>query len=112
MKLDELMKIDDIKTILCLDPSRQISDYYICDLLSWTLGHIKQVNTAYLTILNSMNVIAVASLLDISCIIFCENVQPTREIIEKAKEVGVSIFISALSTSSLFREIIVYESKL
>ena len=76
------------------DLDREIKDFYTGDLLSWVMGHVKGEDVCLLTVLNSVNVIAVATLLDLSCIIFCEGVEPSEDTIKKANEEDVMLFVS------------------
>lgn len=97
MKTNDILKIDDIK--LCSNMiEKDICELYTCDLLSWVLGHVHESNTVLLTVLNSLNAVAVASLLDMSAIVFCEGVMPTQDIIEKANEENIVLFSSSKSS--------------
>jgi len=68
-----------------------IEGVYIGDLLSIVMSKAKQ-NYAWITIQTHINTIAVAELLDLSCIIVVENMEVERETIEKAKELDIPIF--------------------
>lgn len=113
MKVSDLLKIDCLKLItkdVCLD--KEISDLYTCDLLSWVMGHVHEENVVLLTVLNSMNAVALATLLDMSAIIFCEDVMPSDDIIKKANEENVPLFTSSKSSYKSAKEILKYESLL
>ncbi len=95
----DLENIDGIKLLSNNESlDKEIDNFYTCDLLSWVMGHIHEPNTILLTVLNSMNAIAVASLLDMSAVVFCENVIPSEDIILKANEEGVPVFTSKFTT--------------
>lgn len=96
------MKVSDLKQILKLVSSdkaevnfdKEIKDLYTGDLLSWVMGHVRSEESVLLTVLNTVNLIAVATLLDLSAIVFCEGVMPSSDVIEKANEEGVCLFVS------------------
>lgn len=110
MIVRDLVDIDFVKVIsseYTLD--NEIKDLYASDLLSWVMGHIHNEKVCLLTILNTINAVAVATLLDMSAIIFCENVIPTDDIVEKANEEGIAILVSSKSSIATAREIIKHE---
>ncbi len=96
-------KVSDLKTILKLvttdgDEEREIKDLYTGDLLSWVMGYVRGEDVVLFTVLNTVNLIAVATLLDLSAIVFCEGVYPNQEVIDKANEEGVCLFVSSDTT--------------
>ncbi|MBE6644401.1 MAG: hypothetical protein E7612_03360 [Ruminococcaceae bacterium] len=82
---------------LLADEDREISGVYIGDLLSWVMGRAKADN-AWITIMSNLNVIAVASLADISCVVFSEGVTPDEELVRVAAEKGVNLISTPLSS--------------
>lgn len=76
------------------DLGREITDIYTSDLLSWVMGHIHEDGVALLTVLNTVNLIAVATLLDLSVIILCEGVEPNEDVIKKAEEEEITLLVS------------------
>lgn len=84
--------------ILCeSDITREVSSVYAGDLLSWVMGH-GECGEAWVTIMSNQNVLAVASLLDFSCVILSENVIPDEEFLSIAKDKGINILSSKEST--------------
>ncbi|MCT4618563.1 MAG: AraC family transcriptional regulator [Marinisporobacter sp.] len=81
--------------------SREIEGLYCCDLLSWVMSHAK-AGDAWITVQTHMNIVAVASLLDISCIIVPESIDVDQETIHKAKEENISILSTDLSSYEIF----------
>lgn len=111
------MQVKDLLKISCLHLQtenvgfeKEINNLYTCDLLSWVMGHVHEDKTVLLTVLNSMNAVAVASLLDMSAIIFCDSVIPTEDIVLKANEEKIPLFYSDLSSFETAKEIMKYES--
>ena len=92
------MIVSDLKKCLELvnqgDESREIKDLYTGDLLSWVMGHVRSEESVLFTVLNTVNLIAVATLLDLSALVFCEGVYPSEDVIDKANDEGVCLFVS------------------
>ena len=77
---------------LCVpDPDREITGVYIGDLLSWVMGRAKS-GDAWLTIMSNINIVAVASLADTSCIILAEGVTLESDVIKTAEAKDINIF--------------------
>ena len=74
---------------------RKISKVYICDLLSFAVSKAPR-DGAWITVMNNVNVIAVASLADVSCVIMAEGVTPDAQALEKAKSIGLPLLLSEL----------------
>lgn len=72
------------------DGAREIEGAYIGDLLSWVMGRAQSGN-AWLTIMSNLNVLAVATLSDVSCVIMCEGVKPDSEVIKTAEQKNINI---------------------
>lgn len=80
--------------VLCMpDENREIACGYTCDLLSHVMGK-GVADMAWVTVQTHMNVVAVASLLDFSCVIVPESIAVDETIVEKAKEEGIAILSS------------------
>ena len=84
MKVRELMELLNAE---CLTPDAdleaEISCGYSCDLLSWVLAHGKQ-GMAWCTVQTHMNVIAVAVLMEMACVILVEGVEIEEPSLKKA----------------------------
>ncbi len=72
---------------------RDVTGVYTGDLLSWVMGRVQSGN-AWITIMNNINIVAVASLTDAACIILAEGVIPEKEIIKKADSQDVVMLAS------------------
>ncbi|MBR7071174.1 MAG: hypothetical protein IKI29_03310 [Clostridia bacterium] len=94
MTVHELLQLPDL-TALCLeDGEREIDGVYIGDLLSWVMGRAQSGN-AWITIMSNINVLAVASLADVSCVILAEGVTLSEELLTAAKEKGINVLSSS-----------------
>lgn len=79
---------------LCVpSPDREIKGAYVGDLLSWVMGRASEDN-AWITIMSNVNVVAVASLADVSCVILSEGVTMEEDIIKTACEKGINVIVS------------------
>jgi hypothetical protein len=66
---------------------------YACDLLSWVMSH-GAGGTAWITVMTHMNAVAVATLLEFSCIIVPEGVEVAANVLAKASEEKTPILAS------------------
>lgn len=69
----------------------EIEGVYIGDLLSIVMSKAKK-NFAWITIQTHINIVAVAELLELACIIVVENMDVDNETLDKAKELNIPIF--------------------
>ncbi len=83
---------------------RELTGVYICDLLSWVMAHGKK-GDGWITVQTHSNIIAVAVLLELSCIIVPEGTEVEEETLRKAEEEGIAVFQSSLSSYGLAKEL-------
>ena len=95
MKVSELACLEGFGTIAMPDGEREINGVYIGDLLSWVMGRAK-ADDAWITIMSNINIVAVASLADVACIILAEGVQLDKAVTETANAKGVNILSCSL----------------
>lgn len=84
---------------------REVSGAYICDLLSWVMAHA-QKGDVWITIQSHSNTIAVASLLELSCIIICEDAEVEEDTVKKAIDEEIPVLSSAKSAFELAKGLI------
>lgn len=82
------------------DLERDIKGVYAGDLLSWVMGH-GEYGQCLVTIMSNVNVLAVASLLDLSAVILAEGVKPDNEFLSIAVEKQINILSSEDSTYTI-----------
>lgn len=82
--------------VILSEPERDISGVYIGDLLSWVMGRAES-GDAWITIMSNLNILAVASLADTSCIILAEGVTLEADVIETAKQKNINIISTECS---------------
>lgn len=84
--------------IICMpDPGKTVDGVYIGDLLSWVMSKAEQGNV-WITIMSNVNTLAVATLVDTSCILLCEDVRLENDVLETAKSKGINILSTSLSS--------------
>lgn len=68
----------------------------VCDLLSWVMAKGKE-NCAWITVQTHMNVIAVASLLDMPAVILPDGIQPEEVTAVRAEAEGIALICSPMN---------------
>ena len=101
MKVQELME-HGFDQVSLPDGEREIDGVYIGDLLSWVMGRA-QMDNAWITIMNNVNVLAVASLVDLSAVVLAEGVTLSEKDAASAQEKGINVYTSEKSTYELCR---------
>ena len=96
MTVGELCNQPGFNTVVCPSPNREITGVYIGDLLSWVMGRAP-ADSAWVTIMSNINVIAVATLADTSCIILAEGVTLDSEVKMTAEQKSINVLTSELS---------------
>lgn len=107
MKVSEVKDRLNLHAVILPEPEREVNGVYIGDLLSFVMGRAHEGNI-WITIMSNINVMAVATLVNTSCILLAEGVSLDDEVIKTAKEKGINI----LSTDKTAYEIAVEISKL
>ena len=95
MTLENLIALTGAKNMtpgLPLDT--QVSCGYTCDLLSWVLAHGKQ-GMAWCTVQTHVNVIAVAVLMEMACVILVEGVEAEPASLKKAQDEDMPVLATS-----------------
>lgn len=82
---------------------REVEGFYCGDLLSWVMGRARP-GSAWLTVMNNVNVAAVAVMCEAACVILCEGVEPDAALKERAAANGVCILCSQKDVYTLAAE--------
>ena len=64
-----------------------------------------QSDDAWVTIMTNVNIVAVAMLADVSCVIVAENAEIDNDVVEKATEKGINLYMSDKTIYQLCVEI-------
>lgn len=102
MKLTEVIEALELCP-LCLpsDESEvEVTGAYCGDLLSDVLAHV-QPDALWFTIQGHVNVVAVAQLRDVACIVLVNGVSPDPQTVAKAKSQGVNLCGSDRTSAEL-----------
>lgn len=96
MTVNELAASLSLTPVTVPDGDREVAGAYIGDLLSWVMGRARSGN-AWLTIMSNLNIVAVATLADVSCIILCEGVTLDPSVSETAGSKDVNILATDMT---------------
>ena len=96
MTVYELSQISQFNVLTMPEPEREINGVYIGDLLSWVMGRA-QYDNVWITIMSNINVIAVASLSDVSCVLLAEDVTLDDVVLSTAIQKGINILSTPMS---------------
>ncbi|MEA1974599.1 MAG: AraC family transcriptional regulator [Bacillota bacterium] len=90
MKVNKLIEKYNFKLLTDTDTDIEINGIYSSDLLSFVMANGESGN-AWITVQSHKNILAVASLVEFSCIILPFGVDTTKDVIDKANQEGINI---------------------
>lgn len=76
---------------------REISGVYACDLLSWVMANASKGH-AWITVHTHLNIVAVAVLNELACVIIPDHIRVEEATLQKAKAEGVTLLSSGMQT--------------
>jgi hypothetical protein len=76
--------------------SATVEQCCVCDLLSWVMAK-GMANSAWITVQTHMNVVAVASRLDMPAIILPDGILPEEDTVAKAAAEGIALICSPMN---------------
>lgn len=79
------------------DGSAEVTSAYVCDLLSWVMAHAHE-GAAWVTVQAHINVVAIASLLNLACVIIPENIDIPAGTLSVAREKGICMISAPCSS--------------
>lgn len=99
------MLVSDLARLLGAVPANAVPDRdvlcaYTCDLLSWVMAKGRP-GCAWVTVQTHMNVVAVASLHDMACVVHPEGIAPEAASLEKASAEGIAVLVSTKTAYEL-----------
>jgi predicted transcriptional regulator len=98
MKISELVKELDLKVISGHNGlSGEVTGGYVSDLLSDVIGNSKE-GQVWITLQTHQNIVAVASLKDLSAIITVKGIVPDADTIEKSNNESIPVLSTELDT--------------
>lgn len=111
MLISELLKDQNFKLLTDKLEDTEITGLYCGDLLSWVMSHAEEGNL-WCTVLTHVNIVAIASLLKLSCIVICEDAPIEKETIIKANLEKINILSTKLKSTEVIKKLIKYEKTL
>lgn len=102
MKVCELIETGVFTALTLPLPEREIDGVYIGDLLSWVMGRAAE-NNAWITIMSNANILAVATLADVACIILAEGVTLDKDLLATAEAKEINVLSSSLTAYEIAR---------
>ena len=97
MTVKEVLELIEAKDMTPeTDKNTEVSCGYTCDLLSWVMAH-GAAGMAWVTVQTHMNVIAVASLMEMAAVIIPEGIEMEEPSLEKAKDEGICVLQTKLT---------------
>lgn len=87
------------KIVVASDLKREVLDFYAGDLLSHCMGKAKG-DGLWFTVMNHVNVAAVAELCDVAAIVVCDGIEPDSALVKSCREHGLNLLVSS---SDIFR---------
>lgn len=95
LTVNAILNNENFTSVVISDGDREINGAYCGDLLSWVMGKADEDN-AFVTIMTNVNVLAVASLINMSVVIVCENAELSDEFISAAREKEINVIKSSM----------------
>ncbi len=95
MTVRELANLPEFAVVTMPDGDREVTGAYCGDLLSWVMGRAK-ADDAWITIMTNANIVAVASLSDVSLVLLAEGVELPDDVRAVAEAKEVNILVSSL----------------
>ncbi len=96
MTVCEMAEQLSLTPIAVADGERAIEGVYIGDLLSWVMGRASSGNV-WITIMSNINIVAVATLADVACIVLAEGVTLDESVRQTAEQKGVNVYTTDMT---------------
>lgn len=105
MLIKDLNQLEDIKMINAGNQDKTINGAYIGDLLSIVMSK-SEADQLWLTVQAHVNALAVASLVEMSGIVFVEGTNVDEATLTKAKELNIPLYETKLPAFELVKKLI------
>ncbi|MBE6590247.1 MAG: hypothetical protein E7643_08715 [Ruminococcaceae bacterium] len=104
MTVHDLAEKLALRPLSVSDEERECSGVYIGDLLSWVMGRASCDNV-WITIMSNINIVAVASLADVACIVLAEGVTLEENVRTTAEQKGINVFTTEKTAYEIAAEL-------
>ena len=99
MTVHEIAKMTELETVQ-LEEDRQAECVFCCDMLSIAMARAPE-DSVWVTVMGNKNVIAVASLMEMSAVIIPEGIEIEAPSLAKAREEGITVLSSGKTAFEL-----------
>ncbi|MBQ9785281.1 MAG: hypothetical protein IJW29_07250 [Clostridia bacterium] len=96
MTVREMAEKLSLKPLSAADGERAVEGVYIGDLLSWVMGRASS-GDVWITIMSNINIVAVATLADVACIVLAEGVTLDENVRLTAEQKGVNVYTTDMT---------------
>ena len=97
MKVSDLASLIEARKLTTeVTEDREILCGYVCDLLSWVMAHGEE-GMAWVTVQTHLNVVAVAALAEMACVILPEGIDMEQDVLDKANAEEMCVLSSPLT---------------
>lgn len=98
MTVQELVNALNLTVLSCKDGlNREIEGCYVSDLLSDVMGNA-EINNVWVTLQTHKNVMAIASLKELACVILVKGQSASEETLEQSNEEGIPFLSTTMQT--------------
>lgn len=97
MTAKELAEKMSLNVVALPNPNAEVQNGYVGDMPSWVMGYATE-GSAWVTILNNRNIVAVAVLLEMACVIVTEGAEVSEEVAAVAMDQNVNLFSTTKSS--------------
>ena len=105
MKVKDLVEKLDLTVVSGADGlNKEITSGYTSDLLSDVMGNISS-NAVWITLQSHKNVIAIASLKDVSAVIIVNGYRPEEDSMNQSNEEGIPLLTTSMSAFEISAKI-------
>ena len=101
MKLTELIEVLHAK-VRNMSDDRELQTGYAGDFLSFVMGKAPQ-DSAWFTVMNNINIMAVATLAEVGVIVVCEGVHVDDTLLARAQTQGINVIETDLDIFSAIK---------
>ncbi|WHH59218.1 DRTGG domain-containing protein [Petroclostridium sp. X23] len=106
MKVKELVEQLGLKMIAGEGGvGKEVKGCYVCDLLSWVMSHAQKDNM-WITVQTNVNIVAVAVLTEVACIVIPEDIEVDSLTIEKANMEDIPLLSASLSSFDIVQQLL------
>ncbi len=95
MTVSKLAEKMGLEVLSLPDPEREVTGAYAGDLLSWVMGRAEE-GQVWATIMTNVNIVAVATLVDMAVTVVCEGCEIPEDVMNAAREKQINLLRTPL----------------